>query len=216
MIGKEIEKMLSDKKDEILDLVWSAALGYIKEIVEIEARRVVSSKHRLRGRPKGRRNFGAPDYWAAVEAAAKEAPVSASCWPNTKQWREAIYHCGSNNLLVEAFTPTYSPDGQYFTHVNAPWRYDRQPFDALDLRIAKALVDADSDGATAAQFTVSAAGKDIREPHNKISVIAERLKSLESYGLAVFDPENTTGHAGSYRPRWYKATDKLADILLMM
>jgi hypothetical protein len=208
----EILRELKNQIGDVDDFVWSRIEGTVREMVALEIDK--GSLRRSPGRPRGRRNFGAPDYWEAVEKAAKTAPVSSQCWPNSSHWRGAFFRCGMNQLLVSVEPPEYSRVGDAFAHINAPWRYDRQPFDALDLRIAKHLVGAGS--ATAAQFAISATGADISSPHNKVSVINDRFKNFEALELAVFDPSITVGHAGAYHPRWYRPTEKLADILLMM
>jgi hypothetical protein len=118
-------------------------------------------------------------------------------------------------LLVPVSPPAYATvqGREYFAHVNAPWRHSVQPFCFHDLAIARAVT---SGHATPRQLTKDAAGRDQMVAVLKYADACARFRAFENFGLAEVDADCTEGHSGKFKPRWYKPTEKLLDLMIML
>lgn len=211
-----VERIAKDAEADIKKI-----LGNLVPTVERVVRESVERSRRFQGswgragRPAGSKNWGHIDYSFVVAKHAKDAPVCRWDYPNGEDWGRGFARAGEAGLLVQVGGPEYqSVKGrEYFAHVHAPWKHEQQMFGYHDLAIARAI---GAGHATPRQFTKESVGRDQMAVVIKYADACARFRAFEAFGLADYDPDCTEGHGGKFRPRWYKPTEKLLDLLIML
>lgn len=141
-----------------------------------------------------------PTKYKKILHIAKIAPCTARSYPVGGGWRFYSGHV----LLQEARRPLYLADKHedFLCSADAQWSSVQAPFEFVDLQIALHTV----------KNNLSCPSEMLGDGIS-FARLSKRFDRFVGAELMQVDKSITINHVGNYRPRWYRPTDKLIEIV---